>query len=573
MKITDIYATKDVSRNGLELVHLTGLKDTVIVSGANGSGKSRLLRLLMQYNGTSSNIESENSKIRFETGGKNLNFIEVIPKVTSIADDRSHNRRDSQSYAQQAQNPGAAHLASVTLSYIRRTVDRYFNATHSESEATPEEKIHAKAEFENFQFLVEQFLDIKIKRNLDGEPEIFGFPIADAQLSAGQAILLQLAVILHAQSAHLDDVALLLDEPENHLHPAACIEMIRKIRAAAPKSQIWIATHSFGLIAELADQATLLFAEKGKIEYVGAAPERILKTLVGDETGIDKVRDFISLPSIFAQNRYAAECLVSPSVVAGGVVDDQSKQISDAINSLKSDAKKLRVLDWGAGKGRLLQNLLAMDPNLSANFDYIAFDPYPEDRVTCENIIASVYGNAIGRYVSDQSTISVQIDAQSVDVVVMCNVLHEIEPADWLSLFGADGPICSSLAENGFVLIVEDEEIPVGERAHKHGFIVFDTAELKALFQISESDPGFRYSDQRGNGRLKAHLIPKACLKRITATRRINALKKRQQRASQEIKKIRNSDPNYRNGRKLGFWLQQYANSSLALEEFRGVER
>lgn len=250
MKITDIYATKEVSNNGLELVHLAGLKDMVIVSGANGSGKSRLLRLLMQYNGSPSNIESENSKIRFETGGKSLNFIDVIPKVTTVADDRRQNRQDSQSYAQQAENPGAGHLASVTVSYIRRTVDRYFNASHSESEATDDEKQRAKTHFENFQYLVEQFLDTKIKRNLDGEPEIFGFSIADAQLSAGQAILLQLAVILHAQSAHLDDVALMLDEPENHLHPAACIDMISKIRAVAPKSQLWIATHSFGLIAE-----------------------------------------------------------------------------------------------------------------------------------------------------------------------------------------------------------------------------------------------------------------------------------------------------------------------------------
>jgi ABC-type multidrug transport system ATPase subunit len=572
VKITELFATKEVSNTGLELVQLIGLKDMVIISGANGSGKSRLLRLLMQYNGSPTNVESENSRIRFETAGRSLNIIDVIPKSTSVADDRRHNRQDSQNYALQAENPGTGNLQTSTVSYIRRTVDRHFNASHSESEATDERRQEAKTRFEEFQYFIEQFLGTKIKRNLDGEPEIFGFAIADAQLSAGQAILLQLAVMLHAQSAHLDDVALILDEPENHLHPAACIDMISKIRAAAPKSQLWIATHSFGLIAEFADQATLLFAERGKIEYVGAAPERILRTLVGSEEGIDKVRDFISLPSVFAQNRYAAECLLPPSVVAGGVVDDQSKQISESIISLTSSKGALRILDWGAGKGRLLQNLVAMDAGLASKYDYRAFDPYPEDRETCESVIASVYGDAIDRYVSDQSTISVQIDPKSVDVVVMCNVLHEIEPADWLNLFGGDGPICSSLADNGFVLIVEDEEVPVGERAHKHGFIVFDTAELKALFKITKHDSTFRYSDQRDNGRLKAHLIPKACLTRITASGRTDAFKKRQQRASQEIKKIRNSDPTYRNGRKLGFWLQQYANSSLALEEFNGAK-
>jgi ABC-type multidrug transport system ATPase subunit len=568
MRIAEISGSRGIGKMGLEKFDLKGLNSLVLIAGANGSGKTRFLNLLLSnFNGIEQALENENRRIVIEGSSKPLQAVEIIPKSTSIVDDRILNKRDIGTHASSAESPNIGNLQQQAFPYIRKIIDRYFNSTHPQTRTDRSQKIEAKESYDRLQDLVKRFVGSSIERNIDGEPTLFGFQVSDARLSAGQAILLQIAVILHAKVRYLDNTVLLLDEPENHLHPAACVDVISKIRSAARQSQLWIATHSVGIISEFADQATLLFASNGKIEYAGSAPERILKTLIGSDEGIDKARDFMSLPSIFAQNRYAAECLLPPSVVAGGALDDQTRQISEAIQSMRPDGELLRILDWGAGKGRLLQNLLAIDPLVADKYDYKAFDPFPGDRKTCEAVIVANYGDANNRYSSDPSTISVQIDPGSIDVVVMCNVLHEIEPVEWLNIFGGSGPIHSSLSDDGFLLVVEDEEVPVGERAHKHGFIVFDTAELKALFNIKATDTGFKQSDQRDDGRLKAHLIPKACLSRITAQSRVAALKKRQQRASGEIKKIRSSAASYKNGRKLGFWLQQYANSSLALEE------
>ena len=225
-------------------------------------------------------------------------------------------------------------------------------------------------------------------------------------------------------------------------------------------------------------------------------------------------------------------------------------------------------MDWGAGKGRILDNLANETDNLSEIIDYWAYDPYPDDKDLCMSVIANVFGEGLGRHFANEEQIKSTLTAHSVDVVIMCNVLHEIDPADWCRLFGSEGPISRLLSDEGFLLVVEDEEIPFGERAHKYGFIVLGTNELRELFQVTEADKGFLASDQRGDGRLKAHLIPKRCLARISSKTRANALKAKQVNSSERIKTLRKASPDYRAGRKLAFWLQQYANSALALEQF-----
>ena len=52
--------------------------------------------------------------------------------------------------------------------------------------------------------LIESFLKAKISRSIDADATLFGKPLADAGLSDGQKILIQLAVALHAQKGKLD---------------------------------------------------------------------------------------------------------------------------------------------------------------------------------------------------------------------------------------------------------------------------------------------------------------------------------------------------------------------------------
>ncbi|MDX2936407.1 ATP-dependent nuclease [Streptomyces ipomoeae] len=67
------------------------------------------------------------------------------------------------------------------------------------------------------------------------------------ELSSGEAGLLGLLCALH-QSAH-DGSALLLDEPEQHLHPALQMAFLRAVRSLAHQTQTMIVTHSVKIVA------------------------------------------------------------------------------------------------------------------------------------------------------------------------------------------------------------------------------------------------------------------------------------------------------------------------------------
>ena len=418
-------------------------------------------------------------------------------------------------------------------------------------------------DFTSLNEITKSLLGQEFEFSPQGKPILFGKHIFDAKLSDGQKVLLQLAVQIHAQSENMADVIILLDEPENHLHPQACIDFIIKVRSIIPDNQLWISTHSIPILSYFFEDSTLLFVNDGEVKYRGSAPEEVFKSLLGGDERIQKLRDFLGLPSEYAMLKYSKECLLPPEVHEGDGADDQGNQIFRKINEISVDRK--RILDFGAGKGRILNELSERSTTLQETIDYIAYDKFEDDKEICEGTIKSIYGTDDNRYFNNLSEVSGDFENGSFDVIVMCNVLHEIEPSEWLSLFRADSPLVNLLKAEGSLLLVEDEEIPIGEKAYKQGFIVFGKAELRTLFNIAEAEDGFIADDARGNGRLMAHLIPKRCLSQITNDSINAALKAKQQRAKDEIERLRTGDASYKNGRKHGFWIQQYTNTSLVL--------
>lgn len=106
----------------------------------------------------------------------------------------------------------------------------------------------------------------------------------------------------------------------------------------------------------------------------------------------------------------------------------------------------------------------------------------------------------------------------------------------------------------------------IGEKAYQKGFIVLTTEAIKELFQITEEDKDFGF-DQRKGERLKAHRIKREYLMRITPDSKIKALKAINKAALKKILSIRNEEISYKKGKEHGFWIQQFANTQLALSE------
>lgn len=634
MKITKINIPKTAESNdGLETIKMDKLTKVVLIAGKNGSGKTRILnkifntlsskpkisRLLKSeqeikdlntsihsYKQSIIQLESQlttavgnaiteienniqNQKRNVDSWESSLKnclyeqewnlietdlqtdaypFIKFVPKKLELQDCNTFPKSQILSYASTIDNVGVDNLPQGAFAKIQVIQDRWHSVTHQFAQFEESDKTKAINDYEKLENIINIFLNTKITRTLDGEATLFGFPLGQSNLSDGQKILLQFCLALYSQEASLKDLILVLDEPENHLHPSVIIETIERILTCVTDGQIWIATHSIPLLAHF-DPSQLWFVEKGKISYAGRIPEKVLESLLGDENEIAKLQDFISLPSQFATSRYSYESLIEPSAVMTNSDDPQTIQIRADLMALSTNGK-LRILDYGVGKGRLISNISELDLNNQSNLieaiDYIGFDKFNNDKLVCQASIEKAYGNAENRYFNDFTSLFSVYDKESFDIVIMCNVLHEIDPVEWLNLFQTNGIITNCLKQNGLLLLIEDQNIPVGELAYQKGFLVMDTPHLKELFQITEQD-NFKFTDKNNDGRLKAHQINKNLLTRINEETRVNAIQAISSTAREKIIEVRKLDKNYKNGKLHGFWTQQFANAQLNLAE------
>ena len=390
-------------RMGLKPFRMPKLGGVVLLAGKNGSGKSRVLRLLhgqcqrrrhffderrdlpqtiintdnrildyeRHYNQLVLDPQRENDaeglkeqieilrkqKKAFENKLKtpfpidielsqkeDVKIVDYVPKRVDLKDWRQLRQDEWKSSAESAKRLGCYQLADATISLIQSVYDQYWNTSHPEFDGDESEKITAKENFERLQEIIKRFIGVKLSRNKDGVATIFGNPIAQAQLSDGQIILLQLCVAIYAQGAQISNYILVMDEPENHLHPSAVIEMIDKIRELNPEGQIWIATHSIALLSHF-DPSCIWYVKDGSVSYSGRKPEQVLEGLLGNEENIQKLHSFIDLPDEFASNRFAFECLLPPGVAAPDATDPQFGQLKGILESIWSgDKKKISLL-------------------------------------------------------------------------------------------------------------------------------------------------------------------------------------------------------------------------------------
>lgn len=628
MRITKVNIPKDLIDNGLESIKMDKLGQVVLLAGKNGSGKSRILDLIYNKIQNKTTIEevnlldeqrknllnqrSRNESNIFPTRvgqtnpyikkrndlnnqidkkEKEINnlldnqiietdylydsytIVNFVPKEKNLSDPNKFNKNDIKNFSKKVETLGIDNFNYSTLSKIQHLQDQYFSVTHQDLNSSIEqkEKDELVNEYNNLKDLLKNILDVELSRNSDGEATLFGFPIGNAKLSDGQKILIQFCIAIHSQQKSLDEIILFLDEPENHLHPSIVIEIIEKIKSKIPNGQIWIATHSIPILSHF-DSSCLWFVDNNKVSYAGTIPEKVLSSLLGDDDEIGKLQDFISLPSIFALNKYAFESLFHPESVMTGKDDPQVLQIRDEIKKNLKDSNKIRILDYGAGKGRLLSNIIENNTQEISEFikwfDYFAYDLFDNDKEECVSVLDKIYDNPQKRYFNKFNDLFSHLDENSFDIVIMCNVLHEIDPKDWLTIFSKEGDLYRLLSDKGILLIVEDQKMMVGEKAYKNGFIVLDTSELRSLFNITEEDKEFGINDFRKDGKLKSHRISRDYFTRISSDSRIKALKSIQTKAKSEIINIRKQEPSFKNGKLHGFWVQQLANTTLALSEF-----
>lgn len=421
------------------------------------------------------------------------------------------------------------------------------------------EKDLYKMRWNNLVIYVKHFLAADL--SFTNEPVLFNMPLNGEILSKGQSILLQFCVMLSLQDTKLDELIIFMDEPENHLHPDVLLKVIDKIKAIIPNGQLWIATHSIHILSYV-EPDSIWYMQNGEIHHHRKKVTELLESLIGKEDKIKRLLNYLSLPSNLASINFTYECLFDPISITTSRDDPQLNQIIDIFREKSCPT----ILDFGSGQGRLLSiiNEICNDKGESAKdfVDYYAIDINLEEN--CKNIIENVYGDS-NRYIinplnSSEHKLLDNVYKNKFDLVLMCNVLHEIEPIHWKENFER---IKTILKDDGFLLIVEDQFIQHGEKAYDNGFIILNQEQFEILFNINH----YRVEDEKRDGRLKAHFIAKNNLD-ITNDTLSEAIKSHKENAFnklQEIRAIKQKEVKYIDGLNHSFWTQQYVNCDLIL--------
>jgi AAA domain, putative AbiEii toxin, Type IV TA system len=561
--ITSFALDAEAGRSwALPRLKMARLERFVVLAGRNGAGKTRILDALKWAN-------SFKDRQRFALP-QALPIVSLLPMQPLLQDLYDSRLTEHQVAEGIERNIGVTEMQRGAIAYAQKLATEDWNASNPKSKLDSSQKSETAARWESFQRIVSELLGEPLAHDNAGRVHLFGAPIVEAKLSPGQTFIFQVAVLLHAQAKLLPRNVFILDEPENHLHPGAAIDFVERLSNVAKGAQFWIATHSVPLIAWLhaKQPGCLWFVEDGKVKQAGREPEVVLESLLGKGDQVETLRSFMALPAQYAQINFAVQCLHPPEVAGDGSGDRQVSQISGILHGIRNGKQatepdsKLRILDFGAGRGRLLEG------SSVALLDYFAFEPSSQHRAECELKIMAVCGPGV-RYFGNKDALFGAIGKKYLDVVVMCNVLHELSLDNWNRIFDNDGLIQQALAPNGYLLVVEDQRIPVGESAHKHGFLVLDSSHLKELFAIDQEVDATRFLTQchPENARLKAHLIHASLLRGYEPEGRKRALDALVSTCMTEITTLRKKGDAYRNGLDLAFWTQQFANASLALKD------
>jgi energy-coupling factor transporter ATP-binding protein EcfA2 len=621
MKITKL-STASYRKTGLGEFTMGRLGQVVLLTGRNGSGKTRLLDLINRWNSEDLDIEglgpgvtrhkflqganvnwrekitldSIGEKIRFAIAERNLKFnsslikklenemyecafdskslpsvFSFIPRKTELTDPSEQGSAALVRSYNAITKTESAEVDRHVLPAIQSIQNRWWNATHPEISLPTDEKGEIIEEYDRLKRMIQDLAKIELDRTVDGELMLSGFPASLAKLSEGQRILLQFSVVLHAKGGSLDDSIILMDEPETRLHPQVLLEVVDRIVKSVPKGQVWIATHSVALLSHF-DLDTIWLMEAGVARHAGSSPESVLASLLGNRESVARYGDFLGLSEALAANHFSFQCLLAPSVVGNRKEDRQIRQIANVLSGL-AKGRLLKILDFGAGKGRCLAGIIEAYETIEEvrrKVSYFAFDKSNKDKIECERVLRSVYGDNIKRCYIGQHELDESRITGEIDVVLMCNVLHEIEPRYWEGLFSEDGIVTKQLNPSGFLLVVEDLEMRIGEGAHISGFHVLNTLDLFELFQVQESEKSLIFTAADPEGRLKAHLIPRSFLPRVFNGSVKRALVSVQESAKAKILVLRKrgGSPSYKDGKRHALWMSQIANAQIALDSF-----
>jgi ABC-type multidrug transport system ATPase subunit len=242
----------------------------------------------------------------------------------------------------------------------------------------------------------------------------------------------------------------LIDEIENHLHPAYITRLLETLRSRRLQAII-VTHHPHVIFSELVDtvfylerRATALIDPPNELKYLKhrdrRAPSRRAVSLADDFEKIsytyrlfDQHDNQLMRMAIQLEGeadlsfyRAVAEVCCYPPVAASvrGTPDTQTVQLAERITDLlEGVGGPVRILDLGAGIGRSAQELSKVPSHKTGHVQWFCWEPNKEYRIQLRTTLAAT---GLDHRVLDSLD---EIDGQ-MHLCLLANVLHELVPED-----------------------------------------------------------------------------------------------------------------------------------------------
>ena len=373
--------------------------------------------------------------------------------------------------------------------------------------------------------------------------------------SPGQRCLLYMSFILGILAAHRhdDSIYILLDEPDQHLHPIVAIDFINHLTQKLDKARLWVATHSVHLMAmDNFKFYDIIYIKNGEVQSSDSKMyDNICETMV-DTEGMRKLVAFSGMYGFYA---FFKECFDEP--------DSEITIKGNTLNPLKKEIEEIRklgikkILDYGAGKGRFFE-LLSIIPNI----EYYAYDYKEENFDELAKLIPAdrIYSNICVK----AKPIPQNSD---FDAVLLINTLHEISHDEWAEAFKI---IKNALADDGHLFFCETVPLITGEFIGNTGFLVLGVDEQKVLFGDEVEPKRFGDKDENGifqEGKLHFSRVPRNAIPELSDEKRISVLSALEKNSYKKwlITREMARDKENNTARNTAFYAVQHLNAETAL--------
>lgn len=592
----------------LEDYHLQGVPDMEysgkknIVIGPNGCGKTRFLHAVMDY--YEKERKFENHQIVFADfphltyEHKHDASVENDSDISDKGDDGALAERDDGALAEGDEDAFEddesgimffMHNSHVSLKKFMSNINKeehvFIEAlfTHEQSLRWRHEKILWTNTLHSLKQFLKSTLDFRFDSRqslmyVKGEAkdaEAFLDYIAH-QASPGERNLFYISIFLASLTTHRKNkqIAIILDEPELHLHMSKVTDFVKTIGKELENATLWIATHSVHLLPLFTFEETV-YLKDGVIQKRGGQSAGYYADICQSIIGLTQdLSDFIQDIHQWESHRFFEQCLFDPpqSINTGGS-DPQLRLLIDSIIERAKDGAPLKILDYGAGKGRFglaLDKLIQNHPD--CQIEYYTSDQNDEDyhQYIKENIRCHVR----------HYTPADDLPENMFDLILLVNVLHEIPPASWAKEFYR---FCHLLAKDGYLVFGEALTLSKGEYLGENcGYLILEEHSLKQLLGI-HVNVHMQYFPDQDNPKIEMALIRKVdlmlnfwdlkeeernnCVKEALSTLAKVSLEKYSSLLSASEK---TDDPTvrYKKGKKAAFYSAQCMNALLGRRSF-----